>query len=92
MKYPLVQVEWLDSNLQSGWAYLSMATRIRDIQKQFGCISTGYLIADEDDYIIIAPHIDEAETQVNGSMTIPSGVVTKISRIEFNSEEEKEKG
>ncbi len=81
-KYDLVKVEWFDSyGCHSSWL------ETRDLAKKAGphvCFSVGWLIEDNQDVIVIVPHLSpandeiDAEEQGSGDMTIPK--VSIISR------------
>ena len=71
----LVKINWVDSRgVQSHWAHLSdQETSI------CRCVSVGFVMAENDEFIDIAPH--HAGDQTCGNMTIPKVCITKIEDI-----------
>lgn len=79
-KYPIEQIEWLDSfGCTSGWS------AIQPIETCLICHSVGYVISENENAISLANSIaletDHTVEQANGVMTIPK--VAIISRIEL---------
>lgn len=79
MSYPVVRVQWTDSRgCQANW------TELEDYDPK-PCIMTsvGYLVIDNDDYIMLVPHLGEDPLQGCGDMTIPRVCVTDISPLKL---------
>ena len=78
--YKIVEVEWIDSCSNDRWMYLE------DLDfTPIHCKSSGYLIKDEDDYIIIANSVgknDDGEcNQCCGMIAIPRAAILNFQVI-----------
>ena len=74
---PMVEVEWIDSGGREGWHDLQFAL---DSLDRFGCISVGYLIADDERGVVIAQGTGELGT-ILSSMAIPRACVVAVHRL-----------
>jgi hypothetical protein len=77
-----VRVRWVDSTSpRSAW------TSVKDWDGvgSLGCISVGYLIAEDNESKTIAPHLayphDEDQCQGNGIIVIPSGAIVLVDLL-----------
>lgn len=72
-----VYVEWRDSAFLSGW---------RDVEGFAPCIirTLGWLVEEEEDFIIVSAHEDGAGT-VSCPISIPMESVTLLQYVEFES-------
>lgn len=84
MKYPIVEVEWVDSHTETDWTNLKEAKEKAEHKDALTMLSSGYLVADELSYVLVAGTIsigiDEPDL-VNGTMQIPRSAVVKISPL-----------
>ena len=83
MKWPLVEIKWVDSCGPHGWARLG-SVREQAISR---CISVGYLICDGAEHKTLAAHVDpsndeESSWNVDGVMHIPVVAITGLRVIE----------
>ena len=74
----LVLIEWVDSYCSTGWRELE--DMVPEVMR---CRSAGWVAAEDDDCIILAPHIgaeghDDANAQGNGIMVIPKLSISSL--------------
>lgn len=79
---PLVQIEWKDSKQPIPvWQHLSDMAE----NKPISCVSVGYLLQDDDEVKVLAPNMADISSELNiqasGIISIPTGCVTKISKL-----------
>jgi len=79
LQWPLVQVNWIDScGHLRGW------TPIEQLKELIAgeCVSVGYLICQDKERIVIAPHIgpskEDEEFEGDGVFVIPQVAIKKI--------------
>lgn len=76
-RYPVVEVEWIDSATCGGWMepadYVDKAP--------VACRTAGYLFASKRGHLIIVQSVDDANGKVTDSMTIPRSCVRSIKRF-----------
>lgn len=83
----LVLVTWIDAlGCSSSWRDKE---HLAD-SKPLLCRSVGWILRDDDKYIVLVPHIAD-ETQYNewqgcGDMTIPRGMIQKVQLLEIKLE------
>lgn len=82
----LVKVEWVDScGPGSEWTPLAA---MKEIQDNLLCISVGYLVKNEVDFIIVVPHIypedEKLHTEASGSgeLLIPTSAIVNVTVLE----------
>lgn len=72
-EYPLVDVRWTDSCSDGNWRYTS------DIGEETTDITTvGYIVKDEENYIVIAQSLCKDPKLVCNTMAIPRGCIKEI--------------
>ena len=76
-----VQVEWLDSMTDGGWSDRDDAIRRAEHPDVLRVTSVGYLIADTDEWLLLAtshgPHADI----VQGCVQIPREIVREVREL-----------
>jgi hypothetical protein len=77
--YKIVLVVWLDAcgGSKDGWH--SMRSILR--QKPYEARSVGYLVREEEDYIVVCPHlvgIGERDIDGDGELAIPRSWIKKV--------------
>lgn len=84
MKFPFVEIEWVDSHIESEWISLKDAKEKADHKDSMTMLTSGYLVADELSYLMVAGTvsigIDEPDL-VNGTMQIPRSAVVKLEQL-----------
>jgi hypothetical protein len=82
MRWPLVQVLWLDSaDPNDNWV------RVSDWEEVGGldCVSTGWLVGEDSEAIAIASHLsnpEEESPRANGLMAIPKAAILAARELE----------
>lgn len=80
--YPLVRVDWLDSNSRGSWASPEHAA---DPTQSLLCVSVGWLLRRDKKFLTVAGSGaydgEGGFSQVNGSMTIPACAVVRVRRL-----------
>jgi len=72
----LVAVEWVDSNVRTGWSSPDRAPSVTP------CVSVGWIVGKSKAAISVAPHMSVDESpEANGIMTIPRACVKRIREI-----------
>lgn len=74
---PMVEVEWTDSNGQSGWH--DAATSAKGFDEQ-GCRSVGYLIEESERGVCLVAGFGATGMNMD-SVTIPKVNVLKVTRL-----------
>ena len=77
-KYDLVEVEWLDA--QSGFGVAETIEDLIEFYKPLHSFSTGYLIYDCKDYIILAFMLF-GDDMVKHNQLIPKGMIKSIKKL-----------
>lgn len=79
--YPLMLVEWEDSARPiSAWQWIEDYA----LPKTIRCLSVGYLIAETEDAIALAPNlgdIEQQKAQACGIIRIPQRAIIKTKRL-----------
>ena len=79
----LVLVEWVDSHAGRGWQDFE---RLRGVARPLYCKSVGWLVAENKDCKVLAPHIagekDGEVLQGCGDLTIPAASITKVTVLQ----------
>lgn len=88
--FPLVEVKWLDA--QTGFAQLMPISEFKKDFKPFYNYSFGYLLVDNKDHVILGfllmdSEIVDEETGVKHWQLIPKGMVKKITKLKYPSNE-----
>ena len=79
MSYPMVRVEWIDTQAQGGWHQAHEA--IANLAK-LSIHSVGYLIHDAEDGVVIVQGFNRAdEATVHDSLSIPRTNVIDVTRL-----------
>ena len=82
LKYRVVVVSWVDSEHHSDWDNLS---EVLESQGSLECLSAGFVIADNEDRIILATSIsadaEENEEQVSAYITIPKRAILWVKEL-----------
>lgn len=76
MKYKRVTVYWIDSITHMGWEPVE---KYKDTKPE-SCETTGYLIADREDFITLALSLSDVD--VNGTVVIPRQCVSRMEELE----------
>jgi hypothetical protein len=83
-KYPLVLVEWEDSQRPSAsWQWVDEYS----MPDAVACISVGFLIAKTKAAIAIAPNlgdVDQNRAQASGIIRIPASAVRRMTKLQSN--------
>lgn len=81
LPFPLMMVEWEDSARPiPAWQWVEDY----EVPKTIRCLSVGYLIAETDDAIALAPNlgdIDQPKAQACGIIRIPQRAIIKLKRL-----------
>lgn len=70
----LVEVEWRDSAAKGGWSWDADG-------EPAVCHSTGYLLKDEREYILLSQSLSDTSGQYGNMITIPKFAVTWIRNL-----------
>lgn len=68
---PLLRATWLDAYAENEWAW--EAPEIGD----GSCVTVGFLVAENDAYLVLAATHGFNDTQSNARFAIPKGCITK---------------
>lgn len=75
---PLVYVEWIDSEMVEGWQ------PVEDVSPEFESVHTiGWLVAENDQGVTIAAHLDETGKRTCDVMRIPHVAILRRWAVEF---------
>ena len=82
-KTPLVLVDWADSRQPlPGWVWLRGYEAVAPCK----CTSVGFLIARDDETVVLAPNManveDADDAQISGVISIPSRSVIHLKRLQ----------
>lgn len=81
----LVQVDWVDSQSDGSWQYVAEARRAASEDPLLRCTSVGYVVADDDDYMLLAmgqSHpVGEAKPLVSNTIQIPRCSITAVRAL-----------
>ncbi len=78
MERKLVMIEWVDScGCSSHW---QSSEDLEEIEPMV-CKSVGWLLQENSNCVVIAPHNCEDTKQMCGDMTIPTLAITKITAL-----------
>lgn len=84
--YKVVDVSWVDSEHHSDWDNLS---EVLEAQGSLECRSTGFLIADKEDRIILATSVSadvpENEEQISAYITIPKRAILWVKELRYKA-------
>ena len=72
------RVTWTDSSFIKGWQYPD-AGGVLPVPREIESI--GWLVAEADDHLVLAPSRTQDEAGVLNSLAIPRGCVTEIEEI-----------
>lgn len=78
-KYPMVEVEWVDSVRTGGWR------TVEDYERAAGsavCRSIGYTFKSNRKDIVLVQSLDPGNGNVTDSISIPRSAVRKVTRLE----------
>ena len=81
--WPLVQVDWVDSNGGGGWN--SIDSERRDAENNdLKCATAGWLLEANERYVLVATSrtVGRGEEQVSDSMQIPRVAITRIRALQ----------
>lgn len=74
---PIVEIEWSDIETTVGWRSKEELDKVKT-EPMAPCISVGYLVADEDDRVVI---VQSATSDSHSERTvIPKSVITNFTR------------
>ncbi len=73
----MVEVEWLDAHSRGGWEYIAEVIK----GKALTVNSTGYLVANNADVVILAQSMD-GQGKVADCIYIPQGMKPKITKLQ----------
>lgn len=76
-RYPVVEVEWLDSNGMNRWYPTAEYEALEPDQ----CRSVGYLIKSAKTHIVIVQNLGDHSGIADGGMSIPRSAVKKITHL-----------
>lgn len=73
-----VVIEWIDSSSAHGW------DKIKDHEIETGlCVSIGFFIKENKDFILIAHSYDSDNESINGTIQIPKVAIRKKRFIQW---------
>jgi hypothetical protein len=76
IKPRLVWVQWVDPHAESGWMEFD------EVCDPPGCAeSCGFVIHDEDDYVVLALSLDYVNNHVNGYIAIPKVLIKSMHSL-----------
>lgn len=82
---PLVQVDWLDSMVESTWESLDDIRRRADDANSLNNTTVGFLLLDEDGYLLIAstatPGVDGGKPTYGNTTHIPRAAVVSVRSL-----------
>lgn len=79
-RYPFVIVSWRDSHgISPGWI-----NRQEVAERPIGvCWSSGWVLVDDDDRLVLAPHLAPQVDDVAGDITIPAEAIVERYEVEL---------
>ncbi len=79
-----VEVEWVDSNMSTGWLNTEYATKVED-KRPLECRTVGYLLSETEDRINVVMNFSDNTDLPNDSvsevMTIPKVAVLSVKEL-----------
>lgn len=73
---PLERILWIDAYAENHWCW-----EAPEIDPQ-RCVSIGYLVAEDDDYLLLAGTLGLGDRQSNARFAIPKGCVLARDRLD----------
>lgn len=79
-RYPLVRIEWVDSNGWNGW----IDTHTNIDNEALRCVSVGWLVRSTKASKAITAHLADGDPgQMHGIMQIPCRAITRITHLKL---------
>jgi hypothetical protein len=82
--YKLVEVRWVDSHVDADWQGIDTAARVSAESHALSLSTTGYLIVDADDYVLVASSfapMPSGKPIVGCTTQIPRCAIEKLTTV-----------